>query len=127
MIQSIEQIDCKELYEQTKRNNILIREDFKQLLAINEQLLQWVEQFLKFSFGSKNEHYLASEQIPGQLCFGLAEELAIVVTLPKTSKAIADRPRHSEKEKKKHFVIADNPLNEVRKSIPRDLPRKVDV
>ena len=89
--------------------------------------MQRVEQFFKFSFGSKNEHYLASEQIPGRLCLGLAEEVAIVVTSPKTSKAIAERPRHSEKKKKKHFVIADNPLDEVRKSIPRDFPRKVNV
>ncbi len=42
-MQPIEHIDYKELYEQTRQDNILIREDLKQLRAINEQLLHRVE------------------------------------------------------------------------------------
>jgi hypothetical protein len=96
-MQPIEYIDYKELYEQTRQDNILIREDLKQLRAINEQLLHRVEQLLKLSFGSKSERYLGREQTPGQLRLGLADEVIVEVAVPGPTKAIANKPQQAEK------------------------------
>lgn len=121
-MQPIEHIDYKELYEQTRQDNILIREDLKQLRAINEQLLHRVEQLLKLSFGSKSERYLGREQTPGQLRLGLAEEVTIEVTIPEPTKAIANKSQQAEKEKKKHFVIPENLVDEVQEIHPENIP-----
>ena len=66
-MQSSDMIDYKQLYEQTLKENFLLREEFKQLRLVNEQLLHRLEQLLKLSFGSKSERYLGKEQSPGQL------------------------------------------------------------
>ena len=113
-----EHIDYKELYEQTRQENILIREDLKQLRVLNEQLLHRVEQLLRVSFGSKSERYLGREQAPDQLRLQLAGEVAIEVTTPVPSKAKVNKPQQSEKEKKKHFVIPENLVDEVQEIHP---------
>ncbi|MFC3560279.1 IS66 family transposase [Pedobacter jamesrossensis] len=122
-MQPTEQIDYKELYEQARQDNILIREDLKQLRAMNEQLLHRVEQLLKLSFGSKSERYLGREETPGQLRLGLTEEVTIEVTVPEPSKAIANKPQQSEKQKKKHFVIPENLVDEVQEIHPDNIPQ----
>jgi hypothetical protein len=66
-MQSSDTIDYKELYEQSQKENFFLREQFKQLRAVNEQLVHRLEQLLKLSFGSKSERYLGTEQTPGQL------------------------------------------------------------
>jgi len=52
-MQSTETFDYKELYEQSQKENLLLREEFKQLHAINDGLVHRLEQLLKLSFGSK--------------------------------------------------------------------------
>jgi len=56
-MQSSDTIDYKELYEQSQKENFFLREEFKQLRAVNEQLVHRLEQLLKLSFGSKSERY----------------------------------------------------------------------
>ncbi|WP_025146565.1 hypothetical protein [Pedobacter jeongneungensis] len=117
-MQPPEQIDYKELYEQARQDNILIREDLRQLRAMNEQLLHRVEQLLKLSFGSKSERYLGREQTPGQLRLGLTDEVTVEVIVPEPSKAITNKPQQAEKEKKKHFVIPETLVDEVQEIHP---------
>ena len=69
-MQSADTIDYKELYEESRKENILLRDEFKQLRLVNEQLLHRLEQLLKLSFESKSERYLGKEQSPGQLRLG---------------------------------------------------------
>ena len=54
---SLDMIDYKELYEHSRKENILLREEFMQLRLVNEQLFHRLEQLLKLSFGSKSERY----------------------------------------------------------------------
>jgi len=75
-------IDYKELYEHSRKENILLREEFMQLRLVNEQLFHRLEQLLKLSFGSKSERYLGKEQSPGPLRLGLIEEVTVEVTEP---------------------------------------------
>ena len=71
-MQSADTIDYKELYEQSRKENILLRDEFKQLRLVNEQLLHRLDGLLRLSFGSKSERYLylGKEQSPGQLGWG---------------------------------------------------------
>lgn len=121
-MQPADTIDYKELYEQTRQENILIREEFKQLRAINEQLLHRVEQLLKLSFGSKSERYLGKEQSPGQLRLGLSEEVTVEVMVPEPAKRGASKPQQPEKGKKKHFVIPESLVDEIQEIHPDVIP-----
>lgn len=64
-MQSSETIDYKELYEQSQKENLLLREEFKQLRAVNEQLVHRLEQLLKLSFGSKLNGIWEQNKLPG--------------------------------------------------------------
>ena len=115
-------IDYKQLYEQTRQENILLREEFKQLRAINEQLLHRVEQLLKLSFGSKSERYLGKEQMPEQLRLELAPEVVVEVPVPEMPKTEVAKASASEKQKKKHFVIPEGLVDEIQEIHPDVIP-----
>jgi transposase len=115
-------IDYKQLYEQTRQENILLREEFKQLRAINEQLLHRVEQLLKLSFGSKSERYLGKEQMPEQLRLELAPEVVVEVPVPEIPKIEVTKASASEKQKKKHFVIPEGLVDEIQEIHPDVIP-----
>lgn len=106
-MQSADTIDYKELYEQSHKENILLREEFKQLPLVNEQLLHRLEQLLKLSFGSKSERYLGKEQSLGQLRLGLIEEVTVEVTVPAPVPAERAKLVQAVEQKKKHFVIPE--------------------
>lgn len=121
-MQSSDMIDYKQLYEQTLKENFLLREEFKQLRLVNEQLLHRLEQLLKLSFGSKSERYLGKEQSPGQLRLGLIEEITVEVTVP--APVLAEKPKQvqSVPEKKKHFVIPESIVDEIQEIHPDIIP-----
>ena len=121
-MQAPDTIDYKQLYEQTRQENILLREEFKQLRAINEQLLHRVEQLLKLSFGSKSERYLSKEQMPDQLRLELAPEVVVEVPVPEIPKTEVAKPSAGEKEKKKHFVIPESIVDEILEIHPDVIP-----
>ena len=112
-MQSSETIDYKELYEQSQKENLLLLEEFKQLRAVNEQLVHRLEQLLKLSFGSKSERYLGTEHTPGQLRLGLIEEVAIEVTAPAPVSLAKAKQVPAVTEKKKHFVIPESIVDEI--------------
>lgn len=121
-MQPADTIDYKQLYEQTRQENILLREEFKQLRAINEQLLHRVEQLLKLSFGSKSERYLSKEQMPDQLRLELAPEVVVEVPVPEIPKTEVAKPSVEEKQKKKHFVIPESIVDEILEIHPDVIP-----
>lgn len=115
-------IDYKQLYEQTRQENTLLREEFKQLRAINEQLLHRVEQLLKLSFGSKSDRYLGKEQMPEQLRLELSPEVVVEVPVTETAKTEVTKQQEREKEKKKHFVIPESLVDEIQEIHPDVIP-----
>lgn len=115
-------IDYKQLYEQTRQENILLREEFKQLRAINEQLLHRVEQLLKLSFGSKSERYLGKEQMPEQLRLELTPEVVVEVPVTEMAKTEVAKQQELEKKKKKHFVIPESLVDEIQEIHPDVIP-----
>ena len=119
---SSETIDYKELYEQSQKENLLLREEFKQLRAINDGLVHRLEQLLKLSFGSKSERYLGTEQTPGQLRLGLIEEVVIEVTLPAPVSLEKAKQATAITEKKKHFVIPESIVDEIQEIHPDVIP-----
>jgi hypothetical protein len=121
-MQSSGTIDYKELYEQSQKENLLLREEFKQLRAVNEQLVHRLEQLLKLSFGSKSERYLGTEQTPGQLRLGLIEEVAIEVTVPTRVALEKAKKVPAITEKKKHFVIPESIVDEIQEIHPDVIP-----
>ncbi|WP_040299939.1 IS66 family transposase, partial [Arcticibacter svalbardensis] len=121
-MQQAEPIDYKVLSEQLLQENILLRQEFKQLSAINEQLLHRVEQLLKQTFGSKSERYLGKEQNPEQLRLGLMEEVVVEVSVPQTTTSGATKQSSAEKEKKKHFVIPESLVDEIQEIHPDVIP-----
>ena len=102
-MQSSDTIDYKELYEQSQKENFFLREEFKQLRAVNEQLVHRLEQLLKLSFGSKSERYLGTEQTPGQLRLGLIEEVNVEVIVPVPVSLEKAKQLAAITEKKKHL------------------------
>jgi len=121
-MQSSDAIDYKELYESSRKENILLREEFKQLRLVNEQLLHRLEQLLKLSFGSKSERYLGKEQSSGQLRLGLTEEVTVEVTVPAPISVERAKPVQAAQEKKKHFVIPENIVDEIQEIHPDVIP-----
>jgi len=121
-MQSSDTIDYKELYEHSRKENILLREEFKQLRLVNEQLLHRLEQLLKLSFGSKSERYLGKEQSPGQLRLGLIEEVTATVTVPAPVPAEKAKQVQPVQQKKKHFVIPENIVDEIQELHPDVIP-----
>ena len=119
---SSETIDYKELYEQSQKENLLLREEFKQLRAINDGLVHRLEQLLKLSFGSKSERYLGTEQTPGQLRLGLIEEVVIEVTVPAPVSLEKAKQVQAITEKKKHFVIPESIVDEIQEIHPDVIP-----
>lgn len=121
-MQSADTIDYKELYEQSRKENILLRDEFKQLRLVNEQLLHRLEQLLKLSFGSKSERYLGKEQSPGQLRLGLMEEVTLEVTVPAPVPAESAKQVQAVQQKKKHFVIPEHIVDEIQEFHPDMIP-----
>ncbi|SEB17077.1 Transposase C of IS166 homeodomain-containing protein [Pedobacter hartonius] len=121
-MQSADTIDYKELYEQSRKENILLRDEFKQLRLVNEQLLHRLEQLLKLSFGSKSERYPGKEQSPDQLRLGLIEEVTATVTAPAPVPAEKAKPTQAVQQKKKHFVIPENIVDEIQEIHPDVIP-----
>ena len=121
-MQSSDTIDYKELYEHSRKENILLREEFKQLRLVNEQVLHRLEQLLKLSFGSKSERYLGKEQSPGQLRLGLIEEVTATVTVPAPVPAEKAKQVQPVQQKKKHFVIPENIVDEIQEIHPDVIP-----
>lgn len=121
-MQSADTIDYKELYEQSRKENILLRDEFKQLRLVNEQLLHRLEQLLKLSFGSKSERYLGKEQSPGQLRLGLMEEVTLEVTVPTPVPAEKAKQVQAVQQKKKHFVIPEHIVDEIQEIHPDVIP-----
>lgn len=121
-MQSSNTIDYKELYEHFQKENTLLREEFKQLRLVNEQLLHRLEQLLKLSFGSKSERYLGKEQSPGQLRLGLIEEVTVEVTVPAPVPVERSKPVQAVQQKKKHFVIPENIVDQIQEIHPDVIP-----
>ena len=120
-MQQASTIDYKKLYEESRQENTLLREEFKQLRVINEQLLHRVEQLLKLSFGSKSERYLGKAQMPEQLRLELIQEVVVEVPVPEMGKTGVAKPQ-AEKEKKKHFVIPESLVDEIQEIHPDVIP-----
>ncbi|AMP98258.1 hypothetical protein AY601_2077 [Pedobacter cryoconitis] len=121
-MQSSDTIDYKELYEYSRKENILLREEFKQLRLVNEQLLHRLEQLLKLSFGSKSERYVGKEQSPGQLRLGLTEEVTVEVSVPASVATEKAKQVQPAQEKKKHFVIPESIVDEIQEIHPDVIP-----
>jgi hypothetical protein len=121
-MQSSDTVDYKELFEQSQRENFFLREEFKQLRAVNEQLVHRLEQLLKLSFGSKSERCLGTEQTPGQLRLGLVEEVAVKVTVPSSVSIAKAKQVQAVTEKKKHFVIHESIVDEIQEIHPNVIP-----
>jgi transposase len=121
-MQSADTIDYKELYEESRKENVLLRDEFKQLRLVNEQLLHRLEQLLKLSFGSKSERYLCKEQSPGQLRLGLMEEVTLEVTVPAPVSAESVKQVQAVQQKKKHFVIPEHIVDEIQEIHPDVIP-----
>jgi len=119
---SSDTIDYKELCEQSHKENILLREEFKQLRLVNEQLLHRLEQLLKLSFGSKSERYLGKEQSPDQLRLGLIDEATVEITVPAPVPAEKAKQVQPVQQKKKHFVIPESIVDEIQEIHPDVIP-----
>jgi len=121
-MQSSDTIDYKEFMNIPGRKNLLLREEFKQLRLVNEQLLHRLEQLLKLSFGSKSERYLGKEQSPGQLRFGLTEEVTVEVPVPAPVPTEQIKQVQAAQQKKKHFVIPESIVDEIQEIHPDVIP-----
>jgi hypothetical protein len=102
--------------------NFFLREELKQLRAVNEQFVRRLEQLLKLSFGSKSERYLGAEKNPGQLRLGLIEEVAIEVTVPAPVSFEKTKQVPVITEKKRHFVLPESIVDEIQQIYPQVIP-----
>lgn len=114
--------DFKQLYELSQLENARLLKVLQELQVAHNQLLHRVDLLLKKTFGSTSERHLGTAQVSGQLRMELEEEVLVEVPANSTVKNNSSKPKESNKEKKKHFSIPENLVDEVQEIHPDFLP-----
>lgn len=98
-MKQVNEVDYKELFEQSQQEKTQLMEEFVKLRQTNQELLHRIDMLLKLTFGSKGERYLGKEAIAGQMRLELDEEVQTEIVLEGTEKVVKTKGATSKKKR----------------------------